>query len=99
MYRLPFWAVLLGARAITEEHHRQINVLRESGLEWIAVCPPDIKDTPFTGNYQVKINEWPSAYACSRRHIADLMIKSLQGDDYVGKLVSCWDDSWFCTIL
>jgi len=40
--------------ALTEDHRRMGQVLRTSGLDWIAVYPPHIADQPGTdGAYEV----------------------------------------------
>ena len=89
---------MVGFGPLTEDHRRQIAVLRETDLEWIAVCPPGITNTPFTGEYEIFENESPRWY-CSKHHIADLMVKSLCDDTYVQKLISCGDRQYSCVLL
>ena len=97
--RLPLFFRILGAEAITEDHKRQIAVLRENDadLDWVAVCPPRITSSAFTGNYTVRENE-RTTRRCSKHHIADLMVKCLKDDQYLGKTIACGDDQ-MCAIL
>ena len=97
--RLPLIFRMMGAGPITEDHKRQIAVLRENNadLDWVAVCPPQITSSAFTGNYEVKENEMPR-YRCSKHHIADLMVKCLKDDEYLGKTIASGDTQG-CTIL
>ena len=90
---------MMGASPITEDHKRQIAVLRENdaNLDWVAVCPPQITSSDFTGDYEVKENEMPR-YRCSKHHIADLMVKCLKDDQYLGKTIASGDTQG-CTIL
>ena len=102
LYRLPLFFRLLGAEAITEDHKQQIEVLRENeaDVDWVAVCPPRITGRSFTGEYTVTENERPAGTrGCSKHHIADLMVKCLKDDQYLGKTISCGDDSSSCVIL
>ena len=90
---------MFGFGPITEDHKRQIDVLRknDADLDWVAVCPPEITSSALTGNYEVKENEMPR-YRCSKHHIADLMVKCLKDDQYLGKTIAC-GDARGCTIL
>ena len=45
---------------INSEHRRILEMLQHSGLEWIAACPPYIKDYPFTGNYTLHTDQMPT---------------------------------------
>ena len=97
--RLPFFYRMMGVGPITEDRKKQIAFLRENDadLDWVAVCPPFITSSAFTGNYEVKENETPR-YRCSKHHIADLMVKCLKDDGYLGKTIAC-GDAQGCTIL
>ena len=90
---------MMGGGPINEEHKKQIAVLRENDadLDWVAVCPPYITSSAFTGNYEVKENEMPR-YRCSKHHIADLIVKCLKDDQYLGKTIASGDTQG-CTIL
>ena len=85
---------LVGLEPIAEDHKRQIAVLRESDgeLDWIAVCPPRITDSAFSGAYEVAESKAPSSSKCSKFHVADLMVKCLTGDDYLQKCIGCGDN-------
>ena len=85
---------LVGLEPIAEDHKRQVAVLRESGgdLDWIAVCPPRITGSSFTGAYEVVEDNSPSSNKCSKFHVADLMVKCLVGDDYCQKCLGCCDN-------
>ena len=107
-YMCPWKACLVSCRLplcyrhmgpLTEDHKRQIAVLHENDadLDWVAVCPPYISGSAFTGNYEVTVNEKNSC-RCSKYHIADLMVKCLKDDSYLGKTIACGDTQG-CTIL
>jgi len=97
--RLPLFYRIMGVGPITDDRKRQIAFLRENDadLDWVAVCPPFITSSDFTGDYEVKENEAPR-YRCSKHHIADLMVKCLKDDQYLGKTIACGDTQG-CTIL
>ena len=89
----------MGVGPLNEDRKRQIDVLRENDadVDWVAVCPPFITGSALTGDYEVKENEEPR-YRCSKHHVADLMVKCLKDDQYLGKTIACGDTQG-CTIL
>jgi uncharacterized protein len=40
---------------VVKEHKRNVEAMQATDLEWVAVCPPYILDTPRTGSYRVEI--------------------------------------------
>jgi len=64
-----------------EDKKRQLQVLRESDLEWVAVRPSGLTDSPKTGKY--RITDGPPAYrSVPRADVADFMLKLLTDRSY-----------------
>jgi biliverdin reductase/flavin reductase len=73
---------------ITEEHTRQLEILKKSGLEWVAVCPPQITDDPGDQPFRVAIGSLPlGATNISKEDVARFMIAQLKQDFYLGETV------------
>lgn len=87
------WLLLsLARRALLHtlaDHRRAIAVMRQSGLEWIAVRPLPMFDGPRTGAYRISIDHLPTGgVRISRGDVADFMLAQLARDDYVRSLPS-----------
>lgn len=77
---------------ITKEHERQLAVLKQSSLEWLAVCPPQITDNPPTGKYRIAVDTLPeNGTQVSKADIADFSLMQLSGNDYLYKAVGIAD--------
>ncbi|NWJ46367.1 MAG: SDR family oxidoreductase [Chloroflexi bacterium] len=73
---------------ITEEHARQLEILKKSGLEWVAVCPPQITDDPGDQPFRVAMGSLPlGATNISKEDVARFMIAQLKQDFYLGETV------------
>jgi putative NADH-flavin reductase len=73
---------------IVIEHKRNVEALRTSGLEWVAVCPPYIIDAPRTGAYRTGLGNPPeNANTITRWDLADLILASATTDQYLNQLV------------
>ncbi len=71
------------------EHKKAYEYLKESGLEWTFVCPPNIIDHEVTGSYTTKANYPPEAdnnkiYAGD---LAMFMLNELSKNEYVKERV------------
>jgi len=71
---------------VTNDHRRQAEVLKNSGLEWIAICPPHITNDPGTGSYKVASGKSPG-HNISKFDLADLLIKCLRSDEYLQQMI------------
>ena len=84
--------VLLGLfrpalRGVYEGHRWQLEAIRESSLEWVAVRPVLLTNGPRTGKYRVVLEGIPKkGYWISRADVADFMLKQLTRDGYVRRL-------------
>ncbi|XP_050543296.1 flavin reductase (NADPH) [Daktulosphaira vitifoliae] len=66
---------------INDDHERMLHLLESSeGLNWIAVMPPHIADTP-SGDYNVEIGSSPGR-AISKLDLAKFMVECLIKPDY-----------------
>ncbi|XP_065352731.1 flavin reductase (NADPH) [Cloeon dipterum] len=74
-------------KALTEDHKRMDQVLRKSGLDWIAIYPPHIADQPGTdGKYEVSHEEENSTKFRGRRvsvyDLAHFLVKSISSPEH-----------------
>lgn len=66
---------------INDDHERMLHLLQATeGLNWIAVMPPHIGDTP-SGDYNVEIGSSPGR-AISKFDLAKFMIECLSKPEY-----------------
>jgi putative NADH-flavin reductase len=70
-------------RDMYEDRERQLRLLRESGLDWVALRLPRLTDDPPAGDYKLGYNVSPSLKA-SRADVAAAMLDQLTDDTYVG---------------
>jgi len=62
--------------------------VRESGLDWTIVRPPQLTDKPYTGKYRVRESRLPSfGFKISRADVADFMLKAVENRSSIGKIV------------
>lgn len=77
----------LTLRGVYEGHRWQLEAIRESSLEWVAVRPVLLTNGPRTGKYRVELEGNPEkGYRISRADVADFMLKQLTRDEYVRRL-------------
>uniref|UniRef100_A0A8C5N3R5 Biliverdin reductase B n=1 Tax=Leptobrachium leishanense TaxID=445787 RepID=A0A8C5N3R5_9ANUR len=70
---------------ITQDHIRMHQVLKESGLDYVAVFPPHIaKDKPLTGDYTVTL-EGRGGNVISTHDLSHFFLRCLSTADYDGK--------------
>ncbi|XP_063289269.1 flavin reductase (NADPH) [Pelobates fuscus] len=73
---------------VTEDHIRMHQVLKDSGLDFVAVLPPHIaKDKPFTGDYTVTA-EGRGGNVISTQDLSHFFLHCLSADEYDGKSVT-----------
>lgn len=74
-------------KGVYEGHRWQLEAIRHSSLEWVAVRPVLLTNGPRTGKYRVRLEGIPEkGYWISRADVADFMIRQLTRDEYVGRL-------------
>ncbi|XP_056396108.1 flavin reductase (NADPH)-like [Hyla sarda] len=79
-------------RPLTEDHIRMYQVLKDSGLDYVAVCPPYIADSkPFTGDYTVRV-EARGGDVISTHDLSDFFLRCLNTSEYDGKKVTVFRD-------
>ncbi|XP_067831156.1 flavin reductase (NADPH) [Heptranchias perlo] len=72
---------------VTKDHQRMYDVLKESGLDYVAVFPPHIDDAhPLTGNYTVSVNE-RGGRVISKHDLGHFFLKCLTTSEYDGNIV------------
>ena len=77
-----------GFDEIAAEHRRQLAILRQTDLDWIAVCPPIITEYAATGQYRLIANVMPQGFVqISKFDLADFMLSQLTSNEYLQKTV------------
>ncbi|XP_054011611.1 flavin reductase (NADPH) [Hylaeus anthracinus] len=69
---------------LNADHQRMFDLLKESGLKWIAVLPPHIADAP-SSKYVIKHDESPGR-AISKHDLGAFLIESLQQSEHYQKI-------------
>jgi hypothetical protein len=65
------------------DRERQLDLLRQSGLDWVALRFPRLTDEPATGGYELSYDIKPS-YKISRADVARAMLDQVTDDAYIG---------------
>lgn len=67
-------------------------VLQASPLDWTIVRPPRLTDKPRRNRYRFREGHLPRfAFSISRADVADFMVRTLENERYVGKIVGIAD--------
>ncbi|XP_015601748.1 flavin reductase (NADPH) [Cephus cinctus] len=69
---------------LNADHQRMLDVIKESGLKWVAVLPPHIADSP-SSKYVIKHDESPGR-AISKHDLGAFLVESLEQPDNYQKL-------------
>ncbi|KAJ1108251.1 hypothetical protein NDU88_005632 [Pleurodeles waltl] len=73
---------------VTEDHIRMYEVIKGSGLDYVAVLPPHIAgDKPLTGEYNISIDS-RGGNVISKHDLAHFFLKCLTTSEYDGKQVT-----------
>jgi putative NADH-flavin reductase len=76
---------MLDRHAFRDKESQDV-LIRNSGLDWINVCPPWLTNGPLTGVYRVGTELRPPVTAkISRADVADFMLKQVIDATFVGK--------------
>lgn len=63
-------------------------VIRDSGLDWTLVRPPQLTDGPYTGKYRVRVGHLPAfGLKISRADVADFLVKTAGDPESVRKII------------
>jgi putative NADH-flavin reductase len=64
---------------VYEDLAQMEDILRESGLDWTIVRPPQLTDKPLTGAYRTAVDRnVPHGFSVSRADVAQLMLRVLE---------------------
>jgi putative NADH-flavin reductase len=72
---------------VAEEHRRNLRILEESELDWVAVCPPGIVSEPAHGHVEVVAGARAPNWTISRFDLADFMIEQTQSGEFLNQAV------------
>jgi putative NADH-flavin reductase len=78
--RIPFLY-----KHIFEDKKRQLEIVQNSGLDWIVVRPPSLTNDPLTGKYEISMDK-PKHRAITRLDLAIFMINQLKSKEFVHKM-------------
>jgi len=73
--------------AIAGEHRCNLEGLRGSGLEWIAVCPSGLTDDPATGSVQTAVGKRAPEWTISREDLARFVLDQADSDVFLRQAV------------
>jgi len=73
--------VPLFLRHVFRDKRRQMQLIKESGLDWIIIRPPRLTDAPKTGTYRITLGK-PAFRSIPRADVADFMLKLLTDKKY-----------------
>ncbi|XP_031160184.1 flavin reductase (NADPH) [Sander lucioperca] len=77
---------------VTEDHDRMFNVLKTSGLDYVAVMPPHIADDlPLTESYMAA-ESMLKGRAISKHDLGHFFVKCLSTSEWDGKTVGVWGE-------
>ena len=64
---------------------RQMNIIRESPVEWVIIRPTGLTDAPKTGKYKITTGT-PASLRIPRADVADFMLKLITDKQYDGQM-------------
>ncbi|KYN03097.1 PREDICTED: flavin reductase (NADPH) [Cyphomyrmex costatus] len=71
-------------RSVTEDHQRMFNLIKSSGLKWVAILPPHIAETP-KSKYNVTFDSSPGR-VISKHDLGAFLVECLENPDYYQKV-------------
>lgn len=71
-------------RDLTADHQRMLNIVKSSGLKWVAILPPHIADTP-KSKHTVTFDSSPGR-AISKPDLGAFLVECLKNPDYYQKI-------------
>ncbi|XP_039314488.1 uncharacterized protein LOC105203429 isoform X2 [Solenopsis invicta] len=79
----------IGYVAIAREHQRMFDVIKSSGLKWVAIFPPFILDTP-KGRYAIEFDSAPGT-TISKYSLGEFLVECLENPNYYQKRIGITD--------
>ena len=74
----------LRLRAVVADHVRQLEVLRQSHLNWVGVCPSQVVECPATGQCRVAVNALPvQGYRIAMDDLVNFMLEQVSSQQYL----------------
>jgi putative NADH-flavin reductase len=70
---------------IFEDKKRQLEIVQNSGLDWIVIRPPALTDNPLIGKYEIS-KDRPKHRTITRIDLAIFMINQLKNKEFVHKM-------------
>jgi len=70
---------------IFDDKKRQLEIVQNSGLDWIVIRPPSLTDDPLIGKYEISM-EKPLNRTITRIDLAIFMINQLKSKEFVHKM-------------
>lgn len=68
---------------VVAEHRRNLEAVRESGLDWVAVCPPGINGASATGEVVAVEGSRGPAWFIPRGDLADFLLDQIVSDVFL----------------
>ncbi|XP_011696793.1 PREDICTED: flavin reductase (NADPH) [Wasmannia auropunctata] len=72
-------------RDLTEDHQRMLDIIKSSGLKWVAILPPHIADTP-KSKYTVTFDSSPGSRVISKHDLGAFLVECLENPNYYQKV-------------
>ncbi|KYN38690.1 Flavin reductase [Trachymyrmex septentrionalis] len=71
-------------KGVTEDHQRMFDLIKSSGLKWVAILPPHIAETP-KSKYTVTFDSSPGR-VISKYDLGAFLVECLENPDYYQKI-------------
>jgi len=72
---------------VVAEHRRNFEVVRASGLDWVAVCPPGIVASPGTGSVQTVVGSRAPEWTIPRGDLARFLVEQVGSERFLHQAV------------
>lgn len=70
-----------------QDHERQEQLVKESGLDWVIVRPTRLTDGPARKQYEKRVEIQPVPSSISRADVADFLVQACESEQWVGRAV------------
>jgi putative NADH-flavin reductase len=72
---------------VAAEHRRDLEILRDSGLDWTVLATPFLSDDPARAAYVAVVDGKAPGRSITREDFATAMLDALEHDDWIGHAV------------
>ncbi len=69
---------------VTDEHRRNLELLRNGSLDWVGVVAPGITDGPPTGHVEVEVEHRAPTWEIAREDLADVVLHEAIAREHIG---------------